>query len=217
VQPATSHLRPHPLLLLVHGRSGGVVPAELQALAADLQARRGVPVALRALTAPAPVPPPRLVDRPLALVPLLLLPGGHVRHDVATVLAELRRGGPVRRWPFLGAWPAWQAVLAREVAALAGAGAAPRLLHHPLEGPLAARYLAHLAHRTGAVPLAAPYDAPCSTFAAMAPPGTPIPLALATCRLTEALAAGPDPAAARPLLARPGLRAALLQLLESLP
>lgn len=205
-----------PMLLLVHGRAGGQMPEEIEELAAELRERRASPVVLRALTDPSPPPPPRVAGRPLALVPLLLVPGGHVRHDVGAVLVELRCGGPVRRWPFLGAWPAWQAALASEFAGLA-ASAPPRLLHHPLEGPLAARYLAHLGQRIGALPVAAPYSAPMTPIAATAPPGTPIPLALATCRLTEALAAGPDPAAARPLLARQGLRAALLQLLESLP
>jgi len=78
----------HPLLLVVHGRAGGELPPELRQLAAELEWRRGAPVALRALTEPDP-PPPR-AERPLGLVPLLLLPGGHVRVDVPGIVAALR-------------------------------------------------------------------------------------------------------------------------------
>jgi len=97
-----------PLLLLVHGRAGGAIPEELRQLAAELKRRRGAEVQLLALTDPQP---PRLpVADPLApattLVPLLLLPGGHVRQDLPRLTAELRRQGPVRRLPFLGRWPA---------------------------------------------------------------------------------------------------------------
>jgi hypothetical protein len=55
-----------PLLLLVHGRAQREIPAELRSLAADLPT----------------------LEHPLGLVPLLLLPGEHVRHD----LYRLRRG-----------------------------------------------------------------------------------------------------------------------------
>ncbi|MFM9109417.1 MAG: CbiX/SirB N-terminal domain-containing protein [Prochlorococcaceae cyanobacterium] len=213
-----------PLLLLVHGRAGGIVPPELETLAEELAARRSAPVTLRALTAttattpPPPRASPHRASRPLALVPLLLLPGGHVRHDVAPLLADLRRHGSVRRWPCLGAWPAWQAALAAELAGLTTtAGGAPQLLHHPLEGGLAARYLAHLAHRTGAQLLAAPYGAAAGTLAALVGSGPAIPLALASCRLTETLADLAGPTLAQPLLTRPALRGALLDLLEALP
>ncbi|MFM8604737.1 MAG: CbiX/SirB N-terminal domain-containing protein, partial [Cyanobium sp.] len=209
---------PHPLLLVMHGRAGGVVPLELRQLAEELERRRGAPVALRALTEPDPPPPPR-GERPLLLVPLLLLPGGHVRTDVPAIVAALRREGPVRRWPFLGAWPGWQRALAQEVAALGPAGAPPwkpTLLHHPLEGHLAARYLRHLGALCGA-------DCRAACFAAGldGPAGAPagsslLPLALAANRLTEALSPRLG-AAAAPLLARPRLRAALLRELETLP
>jgi sirohydrochlorin ferrochelatase len=105
-----------PLLLLVHGRSGGAIPAELTALAADLEDRRAAPVLLQALTAAAPpAPPASLSGSPLTLVPLLLLPGTHVRLDLPAVAAHWRRQGPLRRLPFLGAWDVWQQALADEV------------------------------------------------------------------------------------------------------
>ncbi|MFM7265597.1 MAG: hypothetical protein ACKOZW_08435, partial [Cyanobium sp.] len=215
-------LPPAPLLLVVHGRSGGLVPAALQELAAELERRRGAPVVLRALTDPAPAPPPQ-GGRTLGVVPLLLLPGGHVRLDLPPLVAALRRHGPVRRWPFLGAWPCWQEALAREVEALAlevealaGVGR-PRLLHHPLEGAQADRYLHHLARRCATSCQATPYSSADPEELALAIHGPVLPLALAANRLTEALSPLLGPAAAAPLLERPRLRQALLEALEALP
>ncbi|MEX0589064.1 MAG: CbiX/SirB N-terminal domain-containing protein, partial [Cyanobium sp.] len=125
------------LLLVVHGRAGGVVPSELRELAAELAQRRGAPVLLEALTGEPPALPEANGARQLSLVPLMLLPGGHVRHDIPAIAARWRLQVPVQRLPFLGAWPAWQRALAEE---LTGLGAQPLLLHHPLEGPLAQRY-----------------------------------------------------------------------------
>lgn len=211
---------PTPLLLLVHGRSGGEIPPELRELAAELETRRGAPVRLQALTGEAPAWGAALEPRPgvaLTLVPLLLLPGGHVRHDLPAIAARwqgrLGPGRPLRRLPFLGAWPAWQAVLA-ELAATAAAGPARPVIwgHHPLEGPLAQRYLRHLERVSGArcqpvdtgVVAAAPY-----TQSSAAVESVVLPLALASSRLTERL--GP------PLLHHPRPRQVLLDQLVALP
>ncbi len=222
-----------PLLLVVHGRAGGAIPAELEVLRAELEQRRGAPVLLQALTASAPpaLPaPPTPARPPLTLVPLLLLPGSHVRGDIPAIAAAWRARGPLRRLPFLGAWPAWQQALAEEAGALVagaeagpGAGAdanaaAPELLHHPVEGPLAGRYLAMLGQRTGLRCRATPYPSASSPVdLPLASPGASLPLTLAANRLSEALAAAAGEAAGQPLLARPRCRAALLTLLEALP
>jgi sirohydrochlorin ferrochelatase len=211
-----------PLLLVVHGRAGGVIPAELQALAVELEAGRGAPVGLEALTAgELPDAPRGSAAAPLALVPLFLLPGSHVRRDVPRIAERCRRRGPVRRLPFLGAWPAWQRALAAELAALpmptpaAGASAqsATWLLHHPLEGPLAAAFLAHLEAVTGARCRATPYSAPNPEDAPLPLPGPALPLALAANRLTDAL----PPSLGQPLLQRPRFRAVVLEALMALP
>ena len=210
---------PSSLLLLVHGRSGGEIPVELRELAVDLDSSRGAPVLVQALTAgdqEAALASELTAGAALTLVPLLLLPGTHVRHDLPAIAARWRaRLGPARRlWrlPFLGAWPRWQRLLA-EVAAEAQRPERPVVWgHHPLEGPLAERYLAHLERVSGArcqsidagaVP-AAPY-----TQASMAGDSVALPLALATSRLTELL--GP------PLLQHPRLRQVLLDQLVALP
>lgn len=197
-----------PLVLIVHGRAGGVVPPELAALATALEARRGAPVILEALTAGEPPPLPAPPALQTTLVPLFLLPGGHVRRDLPARLRRWRQAGPVRVLPFLGAWPAWQEILAAEARRLAGLGEgrAPLLLHHPVDGPLPRRYLTHLACRCGArcLPLVAP-DAGAGEPA--------LPLALAASRLTDGREAG----LGRPLLSRPAVRQALLELLEELP
>ena len=158
---------------------------------------------------------------PLALVPLFLLPGNHVRFDVPRIADRCRRRGPVRRLPFLGAWPAWQRALAEELdalAALAGPGggtppSGPWLLHHPLEGPLGAAYLAHLAAVTGARCRPTPYSATDHEDPTLALPGPALPLALAANRLTDAL----PPPLNRPLLQRPRFRAVVLEQLIALP
>jgi len=214
---------PTPLLLVVHGRTGGELPAELVRFAAELERRRGAPVRLQALTAVAPPLPAGLLrpGLPLTLVPLLLLPGGHVRHDLPAISNQWRRFGPVRRLPFLGAWPSWQVALRRELAAQIAAKqpdstpgpagmARPLLLHHPLEGPLAARYLAHLERFCGARALP---GAAASGELDLLPPDPLLPLALATSRLTECHGERVGP----PLLQRPNLRALLLEDLEALP
>ena len=217
-----------PLLLVVHGRAGGQLPAELVALAAELECRRGAPVRLQALSAAAPAAVPAVASellqpgQVLGLVPLLLLPGGHVRHDLPAIVRHWSAFARVQRWPFLGAWPRWQAALARELAELAmqdyKPAARPLLLHHPLEGPLAARYLTTLERRTGAHCVATPYSAEHLaelklTLAAPALAAPALPLALAANRLTDQLVEQVGP----PLLQRPGLRQLLLAELEALP
>ncbi len=208
-----------PLLLLVHGRAGGEIPAELGELAAELERRRRAPVRLQALTAERPPDPAELRQPqaigsalPLSLVPLFLLPGGHVRSDVPAVAAHWRRSGPVRRLPFLGAWPSWQRALAAELAALPPGGGIPLLLHHPLEGGLARRYLHHLAAVTGADCRAASYSATDLEELKLAIQGPAMPLALAANRLTDSLPERLGP----PLLQRPHCRRLLLEALEAL-
>jgi len=206
------------LLLVVHGRAGGEFPPELISLAADLGKRREAPVRLQALTAAEPpVFPPSRSAAPLTLVPLFLLPGAHVRHDVPAIAAHWRRRGPVRRLPFLGAWPPWQRALAEEVAEAVARtkvkGVGPRLLHHPLEGPLAARFLVHLQAITQAECHPTPYSSTNAEESILAISGPCLPLALAANRLTDSLG---DRLGA-PLLARARCRHVVLQQLEALP
>jgi hypothetical protein len=213
-----------PLLLVVHGRAGGIIPAELQTLAAELAQRRGAPVLLQALTAqcPADLPQPLLgVDaRLITLVPLMLLPGGHVRQDIPAIArhwAALSGVAAIRRVPFVGAWPTWQQALAIEVEqlqTLAGPGTpSPELLHHPLEGVLAGRYLDHLARVSGARLRATPYSADQLAELQLDLTAPALPLALAANRLTDQLADRVGP----PLLQRERFRRVLLQQLEGLP
>jgi hypothetical protein len=204
------------LLLLVHGRGDGFIPPDLRSLAAELEQRRGAPVRLRALTDSNPL----LLERPgdpLSLIPLFLLPGGHVRHDVPAIATALRRQGPVRVLPFLGAWPCWQRALAFEVAQGATDRARPRWLHHPISGPLAVRYLAHLERVTSATCIQIPGDYGDLVALAGEQQGVFMPLCLGASRLSEGLAPLLGEAAAAPLLARPALRERLLRALEVLP
>ena len=235
-------LRRAPLVLVVHGRSGGLIPEELQDWARELEQRRGAPVLLQALTSGAPDPDPAFwagAHRAgtVGLVPLLLLPGGHVRKDLPAIARAWRtRLGPgpaiaLQRYPFLGAWPAWQLLLAGQLADRQGFGAI-HWLHHPLEGPLAQRYLAHLGAVLGSAGLATPYTAALADLVLPVDrpdPGTVavLPLTLASNRLTDTLDAGRrgalQPGQARPpqplppLLQQPAIRQFLLTALEALP
>lgn len=211
-----------PLLLVVHGRSGGLIPPELSELAATLASRRRAPVWLQALTAPLPaeLPEANQAELLLNLVPLMLLPGAHVREDIPAVARHWRAlcgVAGIRRVPFVGAWPSWQQALAAEVRQLAQAAAAdaplPLLLHHPLEGSLAQRYLNHLAQVSGASLRSTPYSAEQLAELPLSLNAPALPLALAANRLTDVLADQVGP----PLLLRPRFRAVLLEHLEALP
>ena len=208
-----------PLLLVVHGRAGGQLPDELVALAAELECGRGAPVRLQALSAAVPPAASELLQpgQVLGLVPLLLLPGGHVRHDLPAIVRHWSAFARVQHWPFLGAWPQWQGALANELAGLGlqncQPAARPLLLHHPLEGPLAARYLTTLERRTGAHCVATPYSADHLAELKLTLVAPALPLALAANRLTDQLAEQVGP----PLLQRSALRQLLLAELEALP
>ncbi len=166
-------------------------------------------------------------------MPLLLLPGGHVRQDLPAIVGHWCGLTAVQRLPFLGAWPSWQRALRGELQALAtatstatstatnnatGAPSAatqkpPLLLHHPIEGRLAERFLAQLERAVGGRCLATPYSADHLAELALTLAAPALPLALATNRLTDRLSSLVGP----PLLQRPSLRQLLLDELEALP
>jgi len=206
------------LLLVVHGRTAGVIPPELQSLAVELGQRRGAPVWVQALTSEHPPTLP-VDERQLTLVPLMLLPGAHVRQDIPAIArhwSAMAGVDRVRRVPFIGAWPAWQQALAAEVSQLQSTVAidtSPWLLHHPLEGPLAPRYLHHLARVSGARLHATPYSAEQLAELQLSLTAPAVPLALAANRLTDQLAERVGP----PLLQRPRFRQVLLEQLGGLP
>ncbi|MFM7393862.1 MAG: hypothetical protein ACKO22_05755 [Cyanobium sp.] len=213
-----------PLVLVVHGRSGGEIPAELLSLAGELTERRLTPVQLVALSGGPQEPSPAFAAAVrarggLRLVPLLLLPGGHVRHDLPGIAAHWRRFGPLARSPFLGAWPGWQQLLAARVAEEAAQGRSLLWLHHPVSGHLPGRYLAHLAHCSGAAALATSYTA--DDPGLHLPRGAELvwqPLALAANRLTDSLRQRSDgPPLRPPLLQQEAVRRFLIEQLASLP
>ena len=213
-----------PLVLVVHGRSGGEIPAELLSLAGEVAEQRRTPVQLVALSGGRQEPTPAFeaalrARGGLRLVPLLLLPGGHVRHDLPAIAEHWRGFGPLARSPFLGAWPRWQQLLADRVAEEAAQGRSLLWLHHPVSGHLPGRYLAHLARCSGAAALATSYTA--DDPGAHLPRGAELvwqPLALAANRLTDSLRDQPDgPPLRPPLLQQEAVRRFLLEQLAALP
>lgn len=234
-----------PLVLVVHGREGGVIPAALRELAADLERRRGAPVLLQALTGAPPEPSDRFWRAAgeagaFFLVPLLLLPGGHVRRDLPALVAFWRRragpGAALRRLPFLGAWPPWQLALASLLvearcqvsSALAARPVLALWLHHPLEGALCQRHLRVMEVLLAAPGVAASYsEKPPFRPAGCGEGLVVLPLTLAASRLSESLApvlhrqpcdrAEGHTLVLPPLLEIPALRQFLLSALEALP
>jgi sirohydrochlorin ferrochelatase len=214
------------MLLLVHGRSGGLVPDEWRQFSERLAERRQAPVVVHPLTAGLPSQLQNGVGLPLdpalalTLAPLLLLPGAHVRVDLPSIVGQLRAirpGALLRRLPFVGAWPQWLDALEAERQAqgpaAAGFAAAPLLLHHPLDGLLAQRYLRLLEARTGFCCRATPYSAEHLAELRQTLRSPALPMALAANRLTDELANVVGP----PLLQRARFRDCLMQVLVGQP
>ena len=195
------------LRLVVHGRSGGVIPGCLCTLEEQLKLIRRAPVQLEVLTAEKDL---KDLNSPTWLFPLLLWPGSHVCSDVPAIRAQLRgRGVNVTMLPFLGALPQWWIAVMTALAPELSAQSV--LIHHPLRPGVADRFLAMLASRL-ALPLV-PFDA-WPEFQQRHPKARPLPLTLAPNRMTDALSeAGGLP----PLLEHPPTRQALIDLLVSLP
>jgi hypothetical protein len=201
------------LLVVVHGHSGGVVPAVLVQALDALAKQRPAPVWVQALTAePVDLPP----GERLLVVPLLLTPGSHARFDLPALRNRLRAAGhEVVLLPFLGAWPAWL----EHLRTLVGAVGCGSVLHHPLHSGVADRYVQAVAQRLEC-PLISdwPEDGTTGTTGTTGTPGSPggpLPLALAPNRITAQLKeAGCDAPA---LLERPATRDLVFTLLRNLP
>ncbi len=197
---------------MIHGRAGGEIPPAVESFAAEVAFRRGAPVTLEALSArPVTLDPP---GGRLGLVPLLLLPGWHVRRDLPVIRRRLVGAGlVVRGHPFLGAWPAWVDHLRDWLAGVRRQGRQPALVHHPLDTALGRRYLGMLGRRLE-VPLITTDDA--QAYCGGDGEGRCLlPLALAPNRMTDALAS--LPLEAPHLLAHPPSRTLLLEELRRLP
>ena len=193
--------------MVVHGRSGGLVPECLSSLIDDLQTKRSAPVQLQALTAEQC---PYLPDRPILLLPLLLWPGSHARHDLPAIRERLRSdGAKVTMLPFLGAWPLWWRLVVSSVQCQLEPDSV--LVHHPLREGVADRFLAMLS---------ASFSLPLVSFDRWPDHQTqhldarPIPLALAPNRMTDSLH---QVDGSPPLLEDPSIRQGLLDLLACLP
>ena len=203
-----SHPAQRAIRLVVHGRSQGVVPPCISQCADRLQERRSAPVQLEVLTSDDCVPSP---SEPVWLIPLLLMPGSHVRIDLPVIRCRLAVSQPqITLLPFLGSWPVWWSLVRRDLARVA-AGSDLVLIHHPLRAGVADRFLSTLAQRLGH-PLIAFEDWP--AYAARVPHAKAFPLVLAPNRMSAELS---PPAVAAPLLERPLLRDGLIDVLAALP
>ena len=193
--------------LIVHGRSGGVIPESLMSLCESLQKRRSAPVDLEVLTADGS---PLTTDQTTWLVPLLLWPGAHARSDVPMIRSRLRsQGQNVQLLPFLGAWDSWWFLVAEALQPFAASQTV--LVHHPLRPGLADRFLDQLAKRLQR-PLIS-YDQ-WPEYRRRYPDAQPLTLALSPNRMTESLG---EVDGWPPLLNQPMIRQGLIELLASLP
>ena len=197
------------LRLVIHGRSGGLVPHCLHQISAAVTERRGAPVEFEVLTAELPIA--AQCDSQW-LVPLLLLPGSHVRSDVPQIRDRLRNEGvAVKSLPFLGSWECWLMLMSQRIADVALQHPHLALIHHPLRPGVSDRFLKSLQRRLK-LPLV-PFD-DWERFANDHPRTIPFPLSLAPNRMSEALRqAGGLPS----LLEDPSLRQGLINCLAALP
>lgn len=197
------------LRLVIHGRSGGLVPPCLQQIVVAVAERRAAPVELEVLTAEHPSP---VQCGSQWLVPLLLLPGSHARSDVPLIRNRLKAEGVVvKSLPFLGAWDCWWVLMSRWIEDVAAKHPSLALVHHPLRPGLSERFLTSIQRRFD-LPVV-PFDA-WDQFANDHPNVVPLPLSLAPNRMSEALRqAGGLPS----LLEDPQLRQGLIHCLALLP
>ena len=192
---------PWPLLVVVHGHDGGIVPAVLQSLLDEVAQARGAGVWVQALTAEPVELPPR---QKLLLVPLLLTPGSHVRVDVPGIRQRLREHGhEVMSLPFLGAWHPWLQHLSQ----LGCDAGCQVVVHHPLRSGVADRYL-HVLSQVIGLPLR-------SADSCDAGLDRVLPLALAPNRMTAHL--GSQQGGGLALLEHLATREFLFELLLDLP
>ena len=197
------------LRLVIHGRSGGLVPPCLQQIVVAVAERRAAPVELEVLTAEHPSP---VQCGSQWLVPLLLLPGSHACSDVPLIRNRLKAEGVlVKSLPFLGAWDCWWVLMSRWIEDVAAKHPSLALVHHPLRPGLSERFLTSIQRRFD-LPVV-PFDA-WDQFANDHPNVVPLPLSLAPNRMSEALRqAGGLPS----LLEDPQLRQGLIHCLALLP
>jgi len=195
--------------LVIHGRSGGLVPPCLQQLVGAVAAFRAAPVELEVLTSEHPAP---VQSDSQWLVPLLLLPGSHARSDVPQIRQRLMAEGvDVKSLPFLGSWDCWWVLMSDWIEGVAAKHPSLALVHHPLRPGLSDRFLRALQRRFD-LPVV-PFDA-WDQFASDHPDVVPLPLSLAPNRMSEALRqAGGLPS----LLEDPQLREGLIHCLALLP
>ena len=203
--------REYGLRLVIHGRSGGVVPPCFQELLIAVGERRKASVELEVLTAESPKPARRDCASQW-LVPLLLLPGSHARCDVPQIRDRLRgEGVAVKPLPFLGSWEFWWFLMSRWIADVSVQHRSLALIHHPLMPGLSDRFLTSLQRRFD-LPVV-PFDR-WDRFVVDHPTMVPLPLSLAPNRMSEALRqAGGLPS----LLEDPVLRQGLIHCLAALP
>ncbi len=127
--------------LVVHGSSGGKIHPCFYELMKDVQNLRGMDVHLEAITSGSV---PSSKDCSVWLVPLFLLPGQHVRHDIPSIRRRLRNEGiTTNLLPFLGSWLDWLLILKNFIKREALCGV-PALIHHPLRPGVSRRYLRFL-------------------------------------------------------------------------
>ena len=197
------------LRLVIHGRSGGLVPPCLRQIVVAVAERRAAPVELEVLTAEYPSP---VQCSSQWLVPLLLLPGSHARSDVPLIRNRLKAEGVlVKSLPFLGAWDCWWVLMSRWIEDVAAKHPSLALVHHPLRPGISDRFLASIQRRFD-LPVV-PFDA-WDQFANDHPNVVPLPLSLAPNRMSEALRqAGGLPS----LLEDSQLRQGLIHCLALLP
>ena len=127
---SSSHLH-----LLVHGSKGGKIHPLLHSLVHDLRRYKNRSVSIDALTNKN-LDNREIIDSPMFLVPLFLLPGNHVCSDVPSVLTRLQmNGNNIKLFPFLGSFIPWLSLLDDFISNHSPLEQ-PALIHHPVSSAI---------------------------------------------------------------------------------
>ncbi|WP_320663520.1 CbiX/SirB N-terminal domain-containing protein [Prochlorococcus sp. MIT 1223] len=137
------------LRLIIHGSSGGYIHPLVNYVIKQVEYLRGSSVDLEVLTQKKPK---HSRSSSVLVVPLLLLPGKHVQHDIPQICKRLNHEGiNTQLLPFLGCWYQWISILKYFINIESQIGK-PILLHHPLNNSIGSSYLEKL-NRTLKIPI----------------------------------------------------------------
>lgn len=129
---------------VVHGSAGGVIHPIILRFVEEVRLLRQTKVQVEALTATHPL---KSTSNFVLIIPLLLLPGMHVCHDIPVIQRRLNnQGTKTILLPFIGSWSIWIYLL-EQFAFINSRSSPTALVHHPIRNLRGRLYLSFLKKR----------------------------------------------------------------------